>query len=42
MSPVPARMGARAMTLDKVTSAHAQKDSEERTARVCHSKYFTP
>lgn len=41
MSPVPAKMAALVMTLDKVTSAHAQKDSEERTVRVCHLKYFT-
>jgi len=33
VSLVPARMGVLVMTLDKVTSAHAQKDSEERTAR---------
>ena len=41
MSPVPARMGALVMTLDKVMSAHVQKDFVERTARVWHLKYLT-
>ena len=37
MSPVPARTVVLAMTWDKVTSAHAQRDSEEKIAKVRRS-----